>query len=252
MTLLLPAHQGVLQRMQHHTLTVEECVGTKCSTEVVNVHDTAMLDEQARLTSLNPQSTNASDLRLGSVTIKKQVGKPLVVTVRQDDSDPGQQVKSGGALLTDEAKSRVASHNQAASSQALNPDDPQGVQKTAQVAEDLSKNGAAGLREGDNVLDIHRDDLELSPNAVNPISLSSHTNITDANSLEIMRNTNSSSLLSGFNSEQARSETAEQQQQQQQQQQQHQEIDVAEGEAQRFTGIRLGTAMRQLLSQQLQ
>lgn len=230
--------------MQHHTLTVEECHGNKCTTEVVNVHDTAMLDEQKRLKSLQAGVAKTpvmpSDLRLESVTIQKQVGRPLVVTVKQDESDPGQQVQSGGALLTDDAKSRVASANQAA---ALDLADPKSAQKAAEVAQELGKHGAAAHHEGDNVLDIHRDDIDLSPTLVDPVSVNAQTNITDDNNLQIMQDTNSSSLLSGFNSDKGRE--AQQRQQQQLQQEDTAKLDV---DSQPYTGVRLGTAKRHVLS----
>ena len=226
--------------MQHHTLTVEECHGNKCTTEVVNVHDTAMLDEAKRLKALQAGTEMPvipSDLRLESVTIQKQVGRPLVVTVKQDESDPGQQVESGGALLTDDAKNRVASANQAASQQALNLADPASAQKAAEVAQELGKHGAAAHHEGDNVLDIHRDNIDLSPNAVDPVPLNAQTKITDDNSFQIMQDTNSSSLLSGFNSDKVREQA--------QRQQERANVDV---DSQPYTGVRLGTAKRQVLS----
>ncbi len=206
--------QDVLQKMQHHTLTVEECTGSKCTTEVVNVHDTAMLVEQQLPNDTQSQTEtalNASDSRLGLVSIQKQVGKPLVVTVKHDDSDPGQQVESGGALLTDEAKDRVALLNQAASQQRLSEANPALVQRAVEIADELSNHNAAAHHEGDNILEIHRDDIGLSSKSVDPATLSNLTHISDDNNLQIMQDTNSSSLLSGFNSEKARAEAQEQQ-----------------------------------------
>ncbi len=206
--------QDVLQKMQHHTLTVEECTGSKCTTEVVNVHDTAMLVEQQLPNDTQSQTEtalNASDSRLGLVSIQKQVGKPLVVTVKHDDSDPGQQVESGGALLTDEAKDRVALLNQAASQQRLSEANPALVQRAVEIADELSNHNAAAHHEGDNILEIHRDDIGLSSKSVDPATLSNLTHISDDNNLQIMQDTNSSSLLSGFNSEKARAEVQEQQ-----------------------------------------
>lgn len=205
--------QDVLQKMQHHTLTVEECTGSKCTTEVVNVHDTAILGEQQRLKDLQSQTEtplNSSQSQLGSISIQKQVGKPLVVTVKQDDSDPGQQVQSGGALLTDEAKDRVASLSQASSQQKpTNPGTEE--QRASDIADELSKHNAAAHREGDNILEIHRDDIDLSSTVIDPAALSNLTHISDDNNLQIMQDTDSSSLLSGFNSEKARAQTEEDQ-----------------------------------------
>ena len=239
--LSLSALQDVLHQMQHHTLTVEECLGSKCTTEVVKVHDTAMLNDTQHIQNLQAQTgtqVNSTDSRLGSVTIQKQVGKPLVVTVKQDESDPGLQVKSGGALLTDDAKSRVALLNQAAAQSNLSLADPASARKAANIAAELSKHGAAAHHEGDNVLDIHRDDIDLSRTEANPVSV----NVTDANSLEIMRDTNSSSLLSGFNSEKQRERAEEEQQQQ------HQRRGFVGKEAasETFTGVTLESARRQL------
>ena len=206
----LSALQNVLHQLQHHTLTVEECNGSKCTTEVVNVHDTAMLNGTPYLQT--GDQLNSSESRLGSVTIQKQVGKPLVVTVKKDESDPGLQVQSGGELLTDEPKIRVASLHPAATQSNLSLADSASAETATNIAENLSKNGAAAHHEGDNVLDIHRHDIDLSTTTVNPVSV----NITDENSLQIMQDTNSSSLLSGFNSEKGR-QIAQQEQQQQQQ-----------------------------------
>ncbi len=207
--------QDVLQKMQHHTLTVEECTGSKCTTEVVNVHDTAMLVEQQLPKDIIQSQTeialNASDSRLGLVSIQKRVGKPLVVTVKRDDSDPGQQVQSGGALLTDEAKDRVALLNQAASQQRLTEANPALAQRAVEIADELSNHNAAAHHEGDNILEIHRDDIGLSSKPVDPATLSNLTHISDDNNLQIMQDTNSASLLSGFNSEKARAEVQEQQ-----------------------------------------
>ncbi len=225
--------------MQHHTLTVEECTGNKCTTEVVNVHDTAMLGEQQQLKDVQPQTempTNTSDSQLGSVSIQKQVGKPLVVTVKHDESDPGQQVQSGGALLTDEAKDRVASLGQAASQQVLATADPAVALRAAEVADALSKHSAAARHEGDNVLEIHREDIDLSSTALDPASLSNRAQISDDNNLQIMQDTNSSSLLSGFNSHKARAQTEEQQ------------SDTAQKQGDQ---IGLGTASRHLLCAKL-
>lgn len=201
--------------MQHHTLTVEECTGSKCTTEVVNVHDTAMLVEQQLPKDIIQSQTeialNASDSRLGLVSIQKRVGKPLVVTVKRDDSDPGQQVQSGGALLTDEAKDRVALLNQAASQQRLTEANPALAQRAVEIADELSNHNAAAHHEGDNILEIHRDDIGLSSKPVDPATLSNLTHISDDNNLQIMQDTNSASLLSGFNSEKARAEVQEQQ-----------------------------------------
>ena len=199
--------QDVLHNLQHHTLTIEECTGSKCTTEVVNLHDTAMLGQQQPLTGHDSQSeslTNATDSRLGFVTIQKQVGKPLVVTVKQDESDPGQHVESGGALLTDGAKLRVASLSKDGSPQLLTNADPVLSQRASEIAEELSKHSAGTHREGDNVLDIHREDVDLSINALDPAPLSNRAHISDDNNLQIMQDSNSSSLLSGFNSDKAR------------------------------------------------
>lgn len=207
--------KDVLQKMQHHTLTVEECTGSKCTTEVVNVHDTAMLVEQQlpkdNIQSQTETAVNASDSRLGLVSIQKQVGKPLVVTVKHDDSDPGQQVQSGGALLTDEAKNRVALLSQAASEQRLTEVNSTLVQRAAEIADELSNHNAAAHREGDNILEIHRDVIGISSKPVDPATLSNLTHISDDNNLQIMQDTNSASLLSGFNSDKARAEAQEQQ-----------------------------------------
>ena len=241
------ALQDVLHRLQHHTLTVEECNGSKCTTEVVNVHDTAMLNDTQRMQNLQTQKgaqLNSSDSRLGSVTIQKQVGKPLVVTVKQDESDPGLQVMSGGALLTDEAKNRVASLNQAASQSNLSLADPASARTAANIAEKLSKHGTATHHEGDNVLDIHRDDIDLSTTVANPVSV----NVTDDNSLQVMQDTDSSSLLSGFNSDKQR-EHAEEEQQQQQQQQQEDPVSI-ESVAKSYTGVTLESAKRHLRADQ--
>ncbi|DBA70981.1 TPA: hypothetical protein ACH3X2_011419 [Trebouxia sp. C0005] len=222
--------------MQHHTLTVEECTGSKCTTEVVNVHDTAMLVEQQLPKDIQSQTDNAlnaSDSRLGLVSIQKQVGKPLVVTVKHDDSDPGQQVQSGGALLTDEAKDRVALLNQAASQQRLTEANPALVQRAAEIADELSNHNAAAHHEGDNILEIHRDAIGLSSKPVDPATLSNLTHISDDNNLKIMQDTNSASLLSGFNSDEARAEAQEQQ------------SDTSAG----TSAIRLGTAQRHLFEQ---
>lgn len=234
--------QDVLHGMQHHTLTVEECNGSKCTTEVVNVHDTAMLN--GTLHTHNPQAhtgtqVNSSDSRLGSVTIQKQVGKPLVVTVKQDESDPGLQVRSGGALLTDDAKVRVAQLNQAGVQSDLSLADPASAENAASIAEELSKQGAAAHHEGDNVLDIHRDDIDLSTTEANPVSVK----VTDENSHQIMQDSNSSSLLSGFNSEKQREHIDEQQQQQ---------ADAGQDEtgSQTFTGVTVESARRRLLTYQ--
>ena len=237
--------------MQHHTLTVEECNGSKCTTEVVNVHDTAMLNDTHHAQNLQRQAgtqVNGTDSRLESVTIQKQVGKPLVVTVKQDEADPGLHVKSGGALLTDDAKNRVALVNQAAAQSNLSLADPASAQKAVDIAGELSKQGAAAHHEGDNVLDIHRDDIHLPRTEVNPVSV----NVTDENSLQILQDTNSSSLLSGFNSEQQR-ERAEKKQKkqqqkhkQQQQQQQQGGVEKVEAAPETFTGGTLGSAKRQL------
>lgn len=213
--------QDMLQQMQHHTLTVEECTGSHCTKEVVNVHDTATLaahqhqqqQQQSQLDSglqaASKLPVNASENRLGAVSIQKQVGKPLVVTVKQDDADPGQQVESGGALLTDEAKDRVASLNQA-SSDRLAAADPQVAQRAAEVAEELGRHSAATRVEGDNVLEIHRDDIDPSSGAFDAAALSNRANVSDENSLQILQDSNSSSLLSGFNSERARAQTQQQ------------------------------------------
>lgn len=235
--------QDALHRLQHHTLTVEECNGNRCTTEVVNVHDTAMLNDTQRVHNLRSQpgdQGNSSESRLGSVTIMKQVGKPLVVTVKQDESDPGLQVQSGGALLTDEAKLRVASLSRTATQSNLSLADSASAAKAANIAENLSKHGAAARHEGDNVLDIHRDDIDLSTPLANPVSV----NVTDDNSLQIMQDTNSSSLLSGFNSEKGR-ELAEEGKQQQPQQQQNltQNSDAA---AKSNTSVTPQSAKRQL------
>lgn len=206
--------QDVLQKMQHHTLTVEECTGSKCTTEVVNVHDTAILGEQQRLKDLQSQTEtpfNSSQSQLGSISIQKQVGKPLVVTVKQDDSDPGQQVQSGGALLTDEAKDRVASLKQASSQQKPTNPGAEVEQRASDIADELSKHNAAAHHEGDNILEIHRDDIDLSSTVIDPAALSNLTHISDDNNLQIMQDTDSSSLLSGFNSEKARAQTEEDQ-----------------------------------------
>ena len=234
--LIFSALQDVLHQMQHHTLTVEECNGSKCTTEVVNVHDTAMLNDTQHIQNLLPQTrtqVNSTDSRLGSVTIQKQVGKPLVVTVKQDEADPGLQVKSGGALLTDDAKNRVALLNQAAAQSNLSLADPASARKAADIAEELSKHGAAAHHEGDNVLDIHRDniDIDLSKTEVNPVSV----NVTDENSLQIMQDTNSSSLLSGFNSEKQREE-----------QQQQGGTGKVEAASDKLTGVTLESSRRQL------
>ena len=231
--------QDALHQMQHHTLTVEECNGSKCTTEVVNVHDTAMLNDT--LHTQNPQAqtgtqVNSSDSRLGSVTIQKQVGKPLVVTVKQDESDPGLQVRSGGALLTDDAKVRVAQLNQAATQSNLSLADPANSENAASIAEDLSKHSAAAHHEGDNVLDIHRDDIDLSTTEANPVSVK----VTDENSHQVMQDSNSSSLLSGFNSEKQREPKEEQQQQQRED----------ETDSQTFTGVTVESARRRLLTKQ--
>lgn len=205
--------EDVLQRMQQHTLTVEECTGSQCTKEVVNLHDTATLGDQQQPKSLHSQTDmpiNTSDSRLASVSIQKQVGKPLVVTVKQDDSDPGQHVQSGGALLTDDAKDRVASLNSAASQQMLVKADPVVAERAAEVADELSQHNAAAHHEGDNVLEIHRGDIDLSSNAIDPTSLSNRTQISDDNNLQIMQDTDSSSLLSGFNSDKARSQSEQQ------------------------------------------
>lgn len=231
--------QGVLHQMQHHTLTVEECNGSKCTTEVVNVHDTAMLNDTLHMHNSQSQTGtqgNSSDLRLGSVTIQKQVGKPLVVTVKQDESDPGLQVRSGGALLTDGAKVRVALLNQAASQSNLSLADSASAEKAASSAEELSKHGAAAHHEGDNVLDIHRDDIDLSTTEANPVSVK----VTDENSHQIMQDSNSSSLLSGFNSEKQREHTEDQQQQQR----------ADETDPNSFTGVTVESARRRLLRSQ--
>lgn len=222
--------------MQHHTLTVEECNGSKCTTEVVNVHDTAMLNDTQHIQNLQMQTgtrVNSTDSRLGSVTIQKQVGKPLVVTVKQDEADPGLQVKSGGALLTDDAKTRVALLNQAAAQSNLSLADPASARKAADIAEELSKHSAAAHHEGDNVLDIHRNDIDvdLSKTEVNPVSV----NVTDDNSLQIMQDTNSSSLLSGFNSQKQREE-----------EQQRAGAGKAEAASEKVTGVTLESAKRQL------
>lgn len=226
----------MLHQIQHHTLTVEECNGSKCTTEVVNVHDTAMLNHTNQ--DLKPQTgtqANSTDSRLESVTIQKQVGKPLVVTVKQDEADPGLQVKSGGALLTDDAKNRVALLNQAAAQSNLSLTDPASARRAADIAEELSKRGAAGHHEGDNVLDIHRDDIDLSRTEVNPVSV----NVTDENSLQILQDTNSSSLLSGFNSEKQRERAEEEQRQQG-------GAGKVEAASETVSGMKLGSAKRKL------
>lgn len=231
--------QDVFHQMQHHTLTVQECNGSRCTTEVVNVHDTAMLNGTHNQTQAEDQ-INSLESRLASVTIQKQVGKPLVVTVKQDDSDPGLQVQSGGELLTDEAKIRVAALNQAATQSNLSLADSTSAESAANVVETLSKHGAAARHEGDNVLDIHRDDIDLSKTTVNPVSV----NVTDDNSLQIMQDTDSSSLLSGFNSDKGR-EVAEQDQQQQQQQQQD-PPEKGDAVAETKPGVMLESAKRRL------
>lgn len=233
------ALQDVLHQMQHHTLTVQECNGSRCTTEVVNVHDTAVQNGTHNQTQAGDQ-VNSLESRLASVTIQKQVGKPLVVTVKQDDSDPGLQVQSGGELLTDEAKIRVAALNQAASQSNLSSADSTSAETAANVVETLSKHGAAARHEGDNVLDIHRDDIDLSTTTVNPVSV----NLTDDNSLQIMQDTDSSSLLSGFNSEKGR-EVADQEQQQQEQQQQD-PPEKSDAVAESETGVMLESAKRRL------
>ena len=208
--------QGVLQKLQPHTLTVEECTGGQCTKEVVNVHDTAMLEDddaqqqqqQSRLQNSTAASVNSTESRLGTVSIQKQVGKPLVVTVKQDDSDPGQHVESGGALLTDEAKDRVANLNQA--SQKITSD-PAVAQRAAEIADELSQHSAAAHREGDNVLEMHRDDIDISSNAFDAATLSNRTQISDENNLQILKDSDSNSLLSGFNSDSLRAERDQQQ-----------------------------------------
>ncbi|KAL0038746.1 hypothetical protein WJX79_006266 [Trebouxia sp. C0005] len=167
--------EDVLQKMQHHTLTVEECTGSKCTTEV----------------------------------------------------------QSGGALLTDEAKDRVALLNQAASQQRLTEANPALVQRAAEIADELSNHNAAAHHEGDNILEIHRDAIGLSSKPVDPATLSNLTHISDDNNLQIMQDTNSASLLSGFNSDEARAEAQEQQ------------SDTSAG----TSAIRLGTAQRHLFEQ---
>lgn len=154
------AAQDVFQRMQHNTLKIQDCTGTKCTTEIVRVHDTAVLDSARQLghTDALQPSDNATDRQHNSIHIDKQPGKPLTVTVRQDESSAGQQVSSGGTVLTDEAQSNLGK-NESAVQQKLVSADPVVAQRAAQIAGELSSHSAAKHHEGDNVLEVHRSNL---------------------------------------------------------------------------------------------
>ena len=150
--------QDVFQRMQHNTLKIEDCTGGKCTTEIVRVHDTAVLDS-ARQLGQQPedlkQAGNASSLQHNTISIEKQPGKPLVVTVKQNGTDLGQQVTSGGTVLTDDAQDNLV-QNQTAVQQRLAQADPEVARRASEVADELSNHRAAKHPEGDNALEMHR------------------------------------------------------------------------------------------------
>lgn len=155
------ASQDVFQRMQHNTLKIEDCTGAKCTTEIVRVHDTAVLDSARQLGQSDQTQQNATDSQHNSIHIEKQPGKPLVVTVRQNETDFGQQVRSGGTVLTDEAQGNLVK-NQTALQQKLIAADPEVAQRASEVADELSSHRAAKHHEGDNVLEIHRSNLSVA------------------------------------------------------------------------------------------
>lgn len=159
--------QDVFQRMQHNTLTIQDCTGGKCTTEVVRVHDTAILDDSRTLETQEQQqqqpADNASVIKPSSISIHKEIGKPLMVTVKQNESDSGQQVRSGDTVLTTGAQEVLALREQTDIQQKLNKIDPEMAQRAAEIAEELSNHNAGQHLEGDNVLDVHRSDLNTSP-----------------------------------------------------------------------------------------
>lgn len=148
--------------MQHNTLKIEECTGGKCTTEIIRVHDTAVLDSERQLgqgTNQTQQDSSVTNPHHNSISIEKEPGKPLVVTVKQNDSDSGQQVRSGGTVFTDDAQDNLV-NNQV--QQKLDDADPEVAHRASEIADELSSHNAAKHHEGDNVLDIHRSGSNVS------------------------------------------------------------------------------------------
>ena len=58
---------------------------------------------------------------------------------------------------------------------------------------------------------MHRGDIDVSSNAFDSATLSNRTQISDENSLQILKDSDSNSLLSGFNSDSLRAERDQQQ-----------------------------------------
>ena len=144
--------------MQHNTLKIEECTGGKCTTEVIRVHATAVLDSERPLGQGSDQTQHDSSVtnpNHNSISIEKEPGKPVVVTVKQNDSDSGQQVRSGGTVFTDDAQDNLV-NNQVTMQQILDDADPEVARRASEIADELSSHNAAKHHEGDNVLDIHR------------------------------------------------------------------------------------------------
>lgn len=192
-----------------HILRVQECFGSNCTTEVVRLHDAAA------------RTLPDGKVQPSHILVQKQVGQPLVVTVKHDDNDPGQSVQSGGSLrastngavvdttdagiinsssndrdtaavdgagtvrntdldsgtalvgllaATDSTSNAEAEDNTAA---ATDVDRTASTEAAAEalntvlpeVAEELSQHNAGEHKEGDNILDVHRDRADETANA---------------------------------------------------------------------------------------